>query len=166
MLLDIYTTCIRPTLEYANLVWCGLSKSDCARLERCQRSVARIITGISPLADVSRDLLLARAGLCTLEARRNASLAFFVKRLLTDRLPQHLRNVTNALVVIASKSAPFRATSEFHSRTPKAEEGMPEAFAVIHVVLFIEQSYAYGRPSLVQKGTAYSSSVNPTLSRH
>ena len=96
VLLDIYTTCIRPTLEYANLVWCGLSKSDCARLERCQRSAARIITGISPLADVSRDLLLARAGLCTLEARRNASLAFFVKRLLTDRLPQHLRNVTNA----------------------------------------------------------------------
>ena len=94
--LDIYTTCIRPTLEYANLVWCGLSKSDCARLERCQRSAARIITGISPLADVSRDLLLARAGLCTLEARRNASLAFFVNRLLTDRLPQHLRNVTNA----------------------------------------------------------------------
>ena len=27
---------------------------------------------------------------------RYASLAFFVKRLLTDRLPQHLRNVTNA----------------------------------------------------------------------
>ena len=52
--------------------------------------------GISPVADVSRDLLLARAGLCTLEARRNASLAFFVKRLHTDRLPQHLRNVTNA----------------------------------------------------------------------
>ena len=96
VLLDIYTTCIRPTLEYANLVWCGLSKSDCARLERCQRSAARIITGISPLADVSRDFLLARAGLCTLETRRNASLAFFVKRLLTDRLPQHLRNVTNA----------------------------------------------------------------------
>ena len=62
------------------------------------------------------------------------------------------------------KSAPFRATSEFHSRTSKAEEGMPEAFAAIHVVLFMEQSY--GRPSLVQKGTAYSSSVNPILSRH
>ena len=67
VLLDIYTTCIRPTLEYAYLVWCGLSKSDCARLERCQRSAAHIITGISPLADVSRDLPLARAGLCTLE---------------------------------------------------------------------------------------------------
>ena len=111
-------------LHSANLkslcVWCGLSKSDCARLERCQRSAARIITGISPLADVSRDLLLARAGLCTLEARRNASLAFFVKRLLTDRLPQHLRNVTNAWLSSPPNLAPFRATSEFHSRTSKA----------------------------------------------
>ena len=25
VLLDVYTTCIRPTLEYANLVWRGLS---------------------------------------------------------------------------------------------------------------------------------------------
>ena len=48
VLLDIYTTCIRPTLEYANLVWCGPSKSDCARLERCQRSAARIITWHQP----------------------------------------------------------------------------------------------------------------------
>ena len=63
---------------------------------KTSRNAARIITGISPLAGVSRDLLLARAGLCTLETRRNASLAFFMERLLTDRLPQHLRNVTNA----------------------------------------------------------------------
>ena len=43
VLLDIYTTCIRPTLEYANLVWCGLSKSDCARLERCQLRLASLL---------------------------------------------------------------------------------------------------------------------------
>ena len=96
VLLDVYTTCIRPTLEYADLVWCGLLKSEFARRKRCQRSAARIISGISSLADVSRDLLLARAGLCTLETRRNASLAFFVKRLLTTCLPQYLSDVTNA----------------------------------------------------------------------
>ena len=79
-------------------------------------------------------------------------------------VPDFLSNCRTRLVVIASKSAPFRATSEFHSRTSKAEEGMPEAFTVIHVVLFMEQSC--GRPSMVQKGTAYSSSVNPILSRH
>ena len=39
---------------------------------------------------------LPSAGLCTLETLRNSSLAFFVKSLLTDRLPQLLRNVTNA----------------------------------------------------------------------
>ena len=40
----LYLTCICPSLEYANVAWCGLTKRDQERLEKCNRSAARLIT--------------------------------------------------------------------------------------------------------------------------
>ena len=48
----------------------GLSSSDAACLERFNRSAARLITRTSPSSDISRELLLARAGLPSLGTRR------------------------------------------------------------------------------------------------
>ena len=42
----LYIACIRPTLEYASIVWDGCSAHDIVKLEKVQLSVARIVTGL------------------------------------------------------------------------------------------------------------------------
>ncbi len=88
---DLYIYCIRPTLEYANIVWSGLSASDIARLERCNRRAARLISGIDRHAiDIPHALILARAGIQLLSVRRKIAQAQFVRKMLMHRLPDHL----------------------------------------------------------------------------
>ena len=42
----LYTTCIRPTIEYALRACSGLALSDSVRIEQAQRSAARLIAGV------------------------------------------------------------------------------------------------------------------------
>ena len=90
---SVYKTCVRPTMEYASLAWSGVSATDSDRLERLQRSAARLIVGVSPLEEIDNQILLARAGLEPLSLRRNISLAQMAYRLasetLRNREPSH-----------------------------------------------------------------------------
>ena len=88
---DLYLCCIRPAVEYACVVWAGLSATDCHRLERLNRSAARLIARVSPSADLSHDLILAHAGILTLHQRCQAAQAKFCHRTLAGRLPPHLQ---------------------------------------------------------------------------
>ena len=73
LLRDLYLLCIRPAMEYAILVWAGLSKTEANRQEKCNRSAAGLIAKISIRADLPRHLLLACAGLESLEVRRKVA---------------------------------------------------------------------------------------------
>ena len=42
----LYIVFIRPTLEYASIVWDGCSAQDIEKLEKVQLSAARIVTGL------------------------------------------------------------------------------------------------------------------------
>ena len=90
---SVYKTCFRPTMEYASLAWSGVSATDSDRLERLQRSAARLIAGVSPLEEIDHQILLTRAGLEPLSLRRNISLAQMADRLasetLRNREPNH-----------------------------------------------------------------------------
>ena len=90
---SVYKTCVGPTMEYASLAWSGVSATDSDRLERLQRSAARLIAGVSPLEEIDHQILLARAGLEPLSLRRNISLAQMAHRLaretLRNREPSH-----------------------------------------------------------------------------
>ena len=96
VLRDLYLCCIRPALEYACVVWSGLSTTDTLRLERCNRSAARLIARLSPSSDVSHELVLARAGIQTLQRRRQAAQAKFCCRALGSRLPSHLQTAVGS----------------------------------------------------------------------
>ena len=67
VLRELFLCCIRPAIEYASVVWSGLSASDTKRLERCNRSAALLITRFSPSAEVSHEHLLERAGIQSLQ---------------------------------------------------------------------------------------------------
>ena len=68
-------------LEYACGAWGGLSKHDSERLDRVQRSAARLITRVSIADRIPHALLLACAGLDDLDCRRNVILAGPIFRL-------------------------------------------------------------------------------------
>ena len=87
----VYCSSIRPVLEYASIVWSGLSTIAARNLESLQRKAARLITGILPSSDISHDILLARAGLPTLSSRRQLEQAVFgFKFAHSSHLPDHL----------------------------------------------------------------------------
>ena len=102
---QLYLTCIRPSLEYANIAWCGLTKRDQERLEKCNRSAARLIIQTMPSSDIPHDILLARAGIPTLLSRRQVAqvkLAFTATRGL---LPAHLQATFSSWTVPSSSHA-------------------------------------------------------------
>ena len=88
---DLYAFSIRPGIEYGSIVWSGLSSSDAARLERLNRSAARLITKTSPSSDLSRELLLARAGLPSLGTRRRMAQCTLIRKAYLGRHPRHLQ---------------------------------------------------------------------------
>ena len=51
-LLLIYTTFIRPILEYADVVWDNITSHDEIELEKIQQDAARIISGGTRLASL------------------------------------------------------------------------------------------------------------------
>lgn len=64
----MYTSFIRPHLEYASEVWGGCSLADTEKLEQVQLTAARIVTGLSIFA--SRDSLYLETGWNSLSTRR------------------------------------------------------------------------------------------------
>ena len=64
----IYTSFIRPILEYEDVVWCNLTKYQEDELEKIQIEAARIVTGATKL--VSHDNLYRETCWETLNSRR------------------------------------------------------------------------------------------------
>ena len=90
---DIYTHCVRPGIEYGSIIWSGLAMADNIRLERCNRSAARLIAGISPSMELPHNLILARASLQPLISRRKVTQNLFVRKALLRRHPRHLQEL-------------------------------------------------------------------------
>ena len=97
---DLYLYCVRPVIEYAQVAWAGLSAIDEKRLERINRSAARLISNTRLSAHLPHQLLLARAGLEPLKVRRQVAQALFVRRLLSGRLPPHLQVATDPWILL------------------------------------------------------------------
>ena len=118
---QLYFTCIRPSLKYANVAWCGLTKRDQERLEKCNRSAARLITRTMPSSEIPRDILLARAGIPTLLSKRQVTqvkLAFTATRGL---LPAHLQATSSWTVPSSSHAMAQRNPCirlHAHGKTP------------------------------------------------
>ena len=94
---ELYRSCIRPLAEYSSFAWSGIGVSESNRLEKVQRRAARRISGVSPQSDTPRPILLSRAGLSELSARRSAQLALFCHRFLSRTLPSHFSDFISDL---------------------------------------------------------------------
>jgi hypothetical protein len=91
---QLYTSLVRPHLEYANVVWHPFFKKDIDQLERVQHRATRMIPGFAQLSYEER---LRRIDLQTLVYRRNGGDAIEVYKYLkglyntdcSEMLPRH-----------------------------------------------------------------------------
>ena len=141
---QLYITCIRPSLEYASIAWGGLTRRDEEKLEKCNRSAARLIANISPSADIPREIVLARAGLPTMASRRKASQVRLAQAAVRGRLPDHLLGTFSSWTVPASIHSKCRnAVARFyvcHVRRKKFSEGLP-CIVLLHCGTLCQSTY-------------------------
>ena len=89
-LVYLYTTYIRPILEYGSTVATPLSVTLCDRLERYQRRAARVCLGIPLFSPVDHSLLLHKIELPSLFSRRIVKHVLFTHSISYNYAPPHL----------------------------------------------------------------------------
>ena len=86
-----YLQYVRPTIEYSDVAWSSLTKTQSDRLERLQRRAARITLGLSLYnSQIKHSELLGKVKWPTLSSRRSLHLATLGHKLYTKSAPQHL----------------------------------------------------------------------------
>ena len=88
-----YKLYIRPGLEYADVVLCGLSKHQADCLERFQLRIARIILNQPLYSHISHTFLLTTLTLHTLSSRRSYPLALLSYKIKHHVAPKHLLDI-------------------------------------------------------------------------
>ena len=99
-ILKLYTTFIRPLLEYLSEVWNNCSEQDSTRLERIQLEAARIATGLPSYS--SKASLLFESGLETLESRRRKKCLCQMYNIVNNKAPAYLQSLMRPLVSVTS----------------------------------------------------------------
>lgn len=87
----LYISFIRPTLEYASIVWDGCSVHDADKLEKVQLCAARIVTGL-PIF-VPREALYLETGWEILQTRRYIAKMKTMFKFNMGSLPDYLCDI-------------------------------------------------------------------------
>ena len=91
-LLTIYTSFVRPSLEYACIIWQSCNQTESDKIENIQTRAAKIITG--GISRTNTNLLYEEIGLEKLETRRNRQLLLFLHKLINNNnLPSYLQDL-------------------------------------------------------------------------
>ncbi|MCG8116730.1 MAG: reverse transcriptase domain-containing protein, partial [Candidatus Thiodiazotropha endolucinida] len=92
----IYTSFIRPLLEYADVVWDNCTRNEAYELEKIQHEAARIVTGATKL--VSIHSLLCDLGWESLEARRQNHKLVLYYKMQNSLTPEYLSSLVPVTV--------------------------------------------------------------------
>ena len=87
----IYTSFIRPLLEYANVVWANCTQYESEELEKIHNEAARIVTGATKL--VSIESLEADTGWESLAARREKHKLIQYYKMDNELTPEYLSSL-------------------------------------------------------------------------
>ena len=90
-LFTLYTSFIRPTLEYGNIIWNNCTDAESDRLESIQRRAMRIITGC--IIRTSTQLLYEETGLESLAKRRDRNILLFFHKIINSNTPAYLKEL-------------------------------------------------------------------------
>ena len=87
---SIYTSFLRPTLEYCDVIWDNCLQKEKDLLENIQLAAARIVTGAR--RGTSHALLYEETGWNTLQERRDIHKLVMMYKIINDLAPQYLKN--------------------------------------------------------------------------
>jgi len=90
-LFNMYTTFVRPCLEYGNVIWNSCSEAESDKLESIQRRAMRIITGC--ITRTSTQLLYQETGLETLAIRRERHILLLFHKIVNGNIPPYLEEL-------------------------------------------------------------------------
>lgn len=92
----IYTSFIRPILEYGNEIWDNCTQYEKDDIEKIQKEAARIATGTTKL--VSTENLYGEIGWETLDSRRKKQKLILLYKMINNLTPQYLSSLIPATV--------------------------------------------------------------------
>ena len=92
----IYISFVRPTLEYANIVWDNCTQYEANAIEKIQTEAARIVTGATRL--VSLDMLSKETGWESLRDRRYKHKMCQFYKMINDLTPTYLTSLVPSTV--------------------------------------------------------------------
>ena len=110
----IYMAFIRPILEYADVVWCNITKYEEDELEKIQLEAARIVTGTTKL--VSTENLYKETGWETLSSRRRQHKLTLYNKMTNYLTPAYLSSLLPPLVGAMSRY-PLKTASNIKQLT-------------------------------------------------
>ena len=84
----MYTSFIRPSLEYGSIVWCNCTDEEEEKLELLQKRAAKLITG--GIIRTNTERLYAELGIETLKVRRERNIALFMHKIIYENAPIYL----------------------------------------------------------------------------
>jgi hypothetical protein len=87
----IYTTFIRPILEYADVIWDNCTKGEKEELNKIQNEAARIATGTTKLVSIHN--LQKEIGWETLQERRNKHKLVLLFKMKNNATPEYLSSI-------------------------------------------------------------------------
>ncbi|XP_060593627.1 uncharacterized protein LOC132748097 [Ruditapes philippinarum] len=87
----IYTSFIRPFLEYADVIWNNCSMAEKDILDKIQNECARIVSGATKL--VSLDKLQQEVNWSSLEERRRVHRLILFYKMINGLAPEYLTNL-------------------------------------------------------------------------
>lgn len=90
-LLRFYTSFIRPTLEYGDVIWDNISQQNIQLLESIQLDACRVITGLRK--GTSHDILYKELGLCPLAERRKHHKLINFFKILNNEAPSYIDSI-------------------------------------------------------------------------
>ena len=108
----IYTTFIRPILEYADVIWDNCTQYEKQELEKIQNEAARIATGTTKL--VSLNVLYKEIGWDSLEKRRTDHKLILLYKMQTNMTPSYLSNFTTFLIITSETPTIFSLYMQEH----------------------------------------------------
>ncbi|KAI8484253.1 hypothetical protein Bbelb_380380 [Branchiostoma belcheri] len=129
ILLRLYKTITRPGLEYANIVWAGLTKSDERKLESVQYQTVRLISGQYGLPYPSYHTLYTQLSLPSLQFRRRFHTVTTLYKLLNGHCPPHLQTLIPRTRASSTKSRyPLRNSNHLTVKLAKTTRGQRTFF--------------------------------------
>ena len=90
-LTTLYSSYIRPSLEYANIIWNNCTELESDKLESIQRRAARIITG--SIVRTSSNLLYEETSLEPLVRRRERNMLLHFHKIINKNVPSYLHEL-------------------------------------------------------------------------